>query len=575
MKKAKSIEELDFCVNKAQLASIMLQAKNSYFVWSRGTGKSFIVGKYVDELVRKFPRSVTTLSQATYGQALTKTLPSTFKALEMMGYRRYDPGSRTGDYVVCKTPPDGFARPYEHILSFEHCITFANGSVLYILSQDGSARGPNADFNITDEALTLDKAKFDEEAAPTNRGNETIWGKASRRPQMMHHGNLFVSSAPYTMEQKWLLEPAAYYEEEKGVNLIDRWNGIVRMQMQLIEAQMKGDVVLFREIWNECVRLRRTIRPFVSKDKTLFMLASIFDNIQNVGMSYIINEYKIMDKMRFMVEILNYIIDKIDNCYYHFGDHSKYYDVSSSFVTDFADNTDYDFGQLSRTDSRFDGDCRSNAPIELCFDWGTRASFVEVAQTGNYDFATNTSYINRVVDNTINEFYVKRDEVDDVEVHALVDKFCYYYRYHGCKIVDFFRDRYGDVRHPNSKKTYNEMAIDRLKKNGWQVRQHTHGGIEPPQHDKYLLWSAICAEKDQRLPLKRFNASKCKHIIISMNNTRLKESQGKFAKDKSSERNNSIDPLDATHFGDVVDKRVWTKYNKLLKRGGLFVDIHA
>ena len=90
----------------------------------------------------------------------------------------------------------------------------ATGTCFYILTQGGNSRGPNADYNITDEALTLDKEKFDQEAAPTNRGNEHIFGRKSENPVLKHHGNTFLSSMPYTPEQKWLLEPAKYYEEE-------------------------------------------------------------------------------------------------------------------------------------------------------------------------------------------------------------------------------------------------------------------------------------------------------------------------------------------------------------------------
>lgn len=572
MKVKYNIETLDFRVNTAQLQFLMLPAKDYFLIWSRGTGKSFVVGSQVDKLIRKCPRSVVTLSQCTYGQALTKTLPSTFHALSLMGYRKYDPKTQIGDYVVCKTPPSGWREPYEHILSYEHCITFSNGTTLQLLSQDANSRGVNSDYNICDEALTLDKDQFDKETAPTNRGHEQIWGKQSKHPLPFHHGNLFVSSAPYTAEQRWLLDPARYYEDERAINIIDRWNSMVKMQLQLIEAKLKDDTVLFREIWNECVRIRRTIYPFVSSKGTLFHLASIFDNLQNVGLSYVMNEYALMDRMTFMIEILNFIADKIDNCYYHFNEASKYYAVhNNSFLHDFAEEIDYNFSLLSDVDSRYDGDCNPNQPLEVCFDWGTRASFMEVAQCGTYDYSTQTNLIGRIVDNTINEFFVKRDETDDVEVNALVDRFCHYYRYHALKVAHFYRDRYGDVRHPTNKRTYNEMAIARLQKHGWQVIVKSHSGIEPPQHDKYLLWSAIAAEKEPKYPIKRFNASKCKHIILSMNNTRIKESMGKFSKDKSSERNGSIAPEDATHFGDVVDKRVWTKYGHLLRNSYDFV----
>ena len=135
-------------------------------------------------------------------------------------------------------------------MQFDHVISFSNGHILYILTQEGDSRGPNADFNITDEALTINKEKFDQEVAPTNRGNETVFGKRSAHPIVKHHGNAFLSSMPYTSRQKWLLDPAEYYERERGIPLFQRWNRMVSVQMQLIDAYINKDKALFRDLWN-------------------------------------------------------------------------------------------------------------------------------------------------------------------------------------------------------------------------------------------------------------------------------------------------------------------------------------
>lgn len=562
-------------INPAQATCVILPYRTGYFIHSRATGKSFIAGSVIDDNVRSMPRGITTLAQATIGQALTKTLPSAFKMLEMLGYKRWDPITKTGDYVVCRQPPEGWYRPYEHIMSFEHCITFSNGHCLYILTQEGNSRGPNADYNITDEALTIDKEQFDQEVAPTNRGNEHIFGKRSLNPVYKHHGNTFLSSMPYTQEQRWLLEPAEYYEKERGIRLFDVWNRMVRLQMQLIDAKLANDVKLFKDIWNETVRLRQTITPFVSRDGVLFSLGSIFDNVANIGMSYICDQYRLMEKLSFMVEILNYMIEKVDGCYYQLDERHVYYNaINDSYIRDFAENTDYDWRKLGgNDDSRRDLDCNPNLPLEITCDWGSAASFMEVAQERNFDFVTKM-LTEQPVDNNINEFFVKPDDSDDTMVNSLIDKFCDFYRYHINKTVHFYRDKYGDARRANSKKTYNEIAIQRLERHGWTVIQHTHHGIEPPQHDKYLLWAAILAESDPRFPKKRFNGNRCRYTLISMNNTRvIEDSSGKFTKDKRSERNKSVLPEQATHLGDAVDKRIWTKYGELLKDTGLFVDV--
>lgn len=562
-------------VNPAQLSLMLLPAKTKYALMSRASGKSFITGYEIDENVRLMPRGITTVTQATIGQALTKTLPSAFKMLELLGYKRYDPKTQTGDYVVCRRPPEGWYRPYEHVMNTDYLISFSNGHCLYILSQATNSRGPNADYNISDEALTLDKEQFDQEVAPTNRGNEHIFGRHSTRPLLKHHGNTFLSSMAYTPEQKWLLDPASYYEEERGIHLVDEWNKIVSLQLQLIDAQVNREVSLFKDIWNEIQRKRRRIIPFVSKDGILFLLGSIFDNIGNVGMNYVISQYNVMDKFSFMVEILNYIVDKIDHCYYNITDRHRYYHATNdSYIRDFAENVDFNWKRLAEEDSRMDMDCNPNKPLEITPDWGSSACFLEVAQCGHFDFSAKRLYPDRVVDNTINEFFVKREDTDGLtEVDALIDMFCRYYRFHPCKTVDFYRDRYGDARRANSKKTYNQCAIDRLMKHGWTVVQHVHRGMEPPQHDKYLLWSYVLAETDTRYPVKRFNATKCKFILISMNNTRVRTgSDGRYEKDKRSERNGSIPAEEATHFGDCVDKRMWTKYGDILTNRVTFVD---
>lgn len=561
----------EISVNPFQLNTIQLQARIKVHIAGRASGKSFGNGYELHDNIRQFPRGITTLTQRTYGQALTKTLPSTFKLLERFGLQRYNPKTKRGDYVVCQKPPSGFLTPLEKILSYDNAISFANGHTAVLLSQDTNSRGPNADFNITDEALTLDKEKFDSEVSPTNRGNEDIFGKYSKHPVMKHHGMLFTSSMPYTAEQKWLTEYAQYYEKEAGIRLFDTWNRIVKLQMNLIEAALQKDSRMFRDVWNEATRLRRTIAPFVSKDGVLFTLGNAFDNIRNLGMSYIITQYQHMELLTFMIEIMNLYLDKVDSCYYALDERHVYYNATNdSYIRDVADNTNYDFNELSKLDSRADIDCDPNAPIEITPDWGSKISLFEVAQERNFDFVTKTF---RRTDNNINEFFVKPDEEPDVMINSLVDKFCAYYEHHVRKELIYYRDRYGDHHLANSKKSYNEKAIDRFISKGWTVNPKVHPGMEPPHHDKYLLWAYILKESDPRYPVKRFNANRCKYTLISMNNTRvIEDSNGKFKKDKRSEARKSVLPEEATHFGDAVDKRIWTKYSHLLKRSYGFVD---
>jgi len=555
-------------LNNPQLISVLNDAKNEVDIHGRGTGKSYIIGWEINKIIRNMPRSISSITGLTFGQILTRTLPSSLKFLEKIGFERHK------DYVIGRRPPETWLTPYEKINKYDNFISFSNGTGFLLLSQEreGSARGPNIDREIVDEALTIRKDRYDQEVSPTNRGNEDHFGKLTANPVKQHHGFRYVSSMPYSQDQRWLLDFGKYYEEEAGIRIFDIWNRIVKLQLQLLEANEDNDTKLFKEIWNETVRLKRQITPFVSKDGVLFTLANAFDNIKNLGFSYIVREYKKQSLLTFLIEILNWIVDKVEDCYYHLDSQKHlYYDASNdSFLRDFAENNNWDMEKLSCPDSRFDLDCDPGKPIEIVPDWGAKISLFSVAQERNFNFATK---IVEPTDCTINEFFVK-PESSGVMIDQIVDDVCTYYQHHIKKTVIYYRDRYGDSRQPNasSSKTYNQQAIERFEKNKWEVIQKVHRGQEPPQHDKYLLWVNILKGNDPRYPKVLFNAKKCKYTLISMNNTRLIESGNKYEKDKRSERNKSVLPEEATHFGDAVDKRIWAKYYNLLYRTSSFID---
>jgi hypothetical protein len=379
---------------------------------------------------------------------------------------------------------------------------------------------------------------------------------------------------PFSQDQKWLLDFANYYETEKGIQLFDLWNRIVKLQLLQIQAQQKQDVKLFKDLWLEAKRLKNQITPFTSKTGLLFTLANAFDNIENLGFSYIVREYEKQNLLTFLIEILNWIVDKVEDCYYHIDPQVHvYYDATNDdFISSFAQDSNFDADLLSANDCRFDLDCNPAIPLEITPDWGSSINLFTVGQERNFNFVTK---IVQPVDCFINEFYNKPQEVNIPMINELVQQFTRYYKEHPTKEIIYYRDRYGDSRQPNVKNSnsYNNQAVEQFEKLGWKVTSKSHRGIEPPQHDKYLLWMNILKGADPRFPKVIFNGKKCKYTLISMNNTKVIERNGKFQKDKSSERSKKILPEEATHFSDSVDKRIWTKYGDLLlKYQSTFVD---
>jgi len=548
-------------LNNPQRISVLNDAQSQVDVQGRGTGKSYIIGWEMNQMVRKMPRSVTSITGRTYGQIYTRTLPSALKFLEKIGFEK------DKDYVINRRPPRGWEDPYEHITKYDNFISFSNGTGFLMLSQEreGSARGPNLDREIVDEALTLNKERYDSEVSPANRGNEEYFGINSPKPIKQHHGFRYVSSMPYSQDQRWLLDYGKYYEEEAGIMLFDTWNRIVKMQLQLIDAKKKDDKRLFKDIWNEIVRLKRQIAPFQSKSGVLFTLANAFDNIENLGFSYIIREYDKQSMLTFMIEILNWIIDKVEDCYYHIDPQKHiYYDsLNETYIRGVAEDSNWDANTLESPDCRFDLDCDPGKALEVVPDWGSKINLFSVGQERNYNFVTK---IIEPVDCFINEFFNKPQETSKVMIVDLVDQFCDYYQHHPTKRVIYYRDRYGDSKNPNVKNSlsYNNQAFERFERRGWTVEARSHRGMEPPQHDKYLLWVNILKGNDPKYPKVIFNGRNCKYTLISMNNTKVIERNGKFDKDKKSETSKIILPEEATHFGDAADKRIWTKYGNIL-----------
>ncbi len=555
--------KLNVTATKSQMLGLLLNPKYRVSVEGRGTGKSFDIGFMMGNIVRAMPRSITAITGKTYGQLLTNTLPSSFKLLEKMGF------VKDVHYVVCKRPPKGFITPYEQINRYDNVISFANGACFTLISQSekGSGRGKNIDFEIMDEALTINKEQYDYEVSPANRGNNEYFGPRSVHPVSFHHGFKYSTSMPPTKSGRWVLEYAKYYEEEKGVNLFSVWNRVVKMQMELLNIEDKRQ---FAECWNEIIRMKRKITPFVSRDGLLFTCSNAFDNLENLGFSYVRREYAKQPYLTFLIEVMNYLFDRVEDCFYSINEEKQiYYNYAQSkMIMDMARENNFNYNPEDILQSSvYDKDCNPSLPLWIVPDWGSAISLFSVSQDRNYDFVADVA-TRQTVHNVINEFFVKPDGNSNILIHELCSKFSNYYSKHGNRELHFVKDRYGDSRNPNvvNSKTFNEMATEYLTSAGWHVIEHAHPGEEPPQSDKYLLINSILKEEDPALPLFRINGSKCRFTLISMNNAMVKEMDGNMAKDKSSERKGSgVLPEEATHFSDAVDKILWTKYGSIIK----------
>ena len=162
--------DLTLSANAAQMPGLLLCPKMHVTIEGRGTGKSYDIGFLIDRLVRAFPRGEIAITGQTYGQLLTSTLLSSLKVLTQMPYQK------DVNFVIGKKPPTWYQDRYEQLAKFDNVISFSNGSRFVLISQSekGSGRGANTDFEIVDEALTINKEQYDYEVVSTNRGNPNV-----------------------------------------------------------------------------------------------------------------------------------------------------------------------------------------------------------------------------------------------------------------------------------------------------------------------------------------------------------------------------------------------------------------
>lgn len=159
-------------LNEMQVIAAMSKALILAIEAGRGGGKSSILSKRMVDVVTAMPRSINNYVGPSYKHLLSRTLPSTKAALEMLGY--YE-GLH---YFVGKTAPKSWKwdMPYQAPNNTKNFIHFWTGAGYTLISQDvdGDGRGLNTDSAIAEEATQLKKDKYDNDVSATVRGSNKL-----------------------------------------------------------------------------------------------------------------------------------------------------------------------------------------------------------------------------------------------------------------------------------------------------------------------------------------------------------------------------------------------------------------
>ena len=490
--------------NKPQRLTQLIGANTTVIVAGRRTGKTdSIAAPFVLRNMQRMPGSTGGIVVPTFKHGLTNTIPGLLAAWKRWGY------IEGIHYVVGRKPPKSFRQPIIDPKDYEHVISFYNGSVAVIISQDrpGSSNSLTLSWLLVDEAKFIDYAKLKDETLPANGGIKSHFGKHS-----FNHSIMILSDMPQTQKGSWFL----HYRDKMDVELI-----------RTIEATVY-------EIWRTKERIRalnasgKPVAPYLKGylrrlDRDLNKMRSVavyyreyssIENLQLLGENYIKQMKRDLTPLTFQTSILCQRIGIAKDGFYSSMREGHKYDANDNQYLDTL-GYDYDF---SRLDSRADKDVDPDAPICIGMDYNANINWIVVGQPRDRRL------------NVIKSFYVKFER----KIPALVQDFCRYYAEHRNKTVVYYFDATAlGSNYAVNEQDFRWVVVHEFERQGWRVETVYLGN--PMRHDeKYLLINQGFAGKQRLMPF--FNRSNNEDLILAVQSAGVSRGRNGFHKDKSGEK---------------------------------------
>ena len=490
--------------NKPQRLTQLIGANTTVIVAGRRTGKTdSIAAPFVLRNMQRMPGSTGGIVVPTFKHGLTNTIPGLLAAWKRWGF------IEGIHYVVGKKPPKSFRQPIIDPKDYEHVITFYNGSVAVIISQDrpGSSNSLTLSWLLVDEAKFIDYAKLKVETLPANGGIKSHFGKHS-----FNHSIMILSDMPQTQKGSWFL----HYRDKMDVELI-----------KTIEATVY-------EIWRTKERIRalnasgKPVPPYLKGylrrlDRDLNKMRSVavyyreyssIENLQLLGENYIKQMKRDLTPLTFQTSILCQRIGIAKDGFYSSMREGHKYDANDNQYLDTL-GYDYDF---SRLDSRADKDVDPDAPICIGMDYNANINWIVAGQPRARRL------------NVVKSFYVKFER----KIPALVEDFCRYYAGHRNKTVVYYYDATAlGSNYAVNEQDFRWVVVHEFERQGWRCEAVYIGN--PMRHDeKYLLINQGFAGKQRLMPF--FNRSNNEDLILAVQSAGVSRGRNGFRKDKSGEK---------------------------------------
>ena len=490
--------------NEPQRLTQLIGANISVIVAGRRTGKTdSIASPFVLRNMQRMPGSTGGIVVPTFKHGLTNTLPGLFAAWKRWGF------IQGVHYVVGRKPPKSFARAIIEPSDYEHVISFYNGSVAIIISQDrpGSSNSLTLSWLLVDEAKFIDYERLKDETLPANGGIKSYFGKHS-----FNHSIMILSDMPQTHKGSWFL----HYKEKMDEELIETIKATIyeiwKTKERVRRLKSEGKAVP-----KYLKRYLRTLDTNLNKMRSVavyYKEYSSIENLQLLGENYIKQMKRDLTPKTFQTSILCQRIGIAKDGFYSSMREGHKYNASDF---EYLDSLGYDFAPEAM-DCRADKDINPLAPICIGMDYNANINWIVAGQPEGRRL------------NIIKSFYVKFER----KIPALIEEFCNYYMHHQNKTVVYYYDTTAlGANYAVNEQDFHWVVCHEFEKRGWQVEDVYLGN--PMRHDeKYLLINQGFAGKQRLMPF--FNRQNNDDLILAIQTAGVVRGRNGFRKDKGGEK---------------------------------------
>jgi len=477
--------------NQMQREVCAIAAHTSVIVAGRGTGKGLLHAAINLRNFQAMPRSTTAIVAPNAIRAKTNTIPSMSMHWEAWGYKRglhWEIGKRPDKKL-------GWQLPLIVPENWDNIISFYNGSIAQIISQDriGTSNSKSFDFIDIDEAKFIDFDQLKNETFQANRGQQREFGECP-----WHHGMLITSDMPLTHRGSWFLN----YEKKQTADLVEGIEGLLAERAHWLAqaAQIKAHPDQFTDLqkkhnrWNisYCDRYLSQLR----RHCTLYRKYSSLTNMEVLGEEYIRQQKRDLPPLIFQTSILCIPVHTVQGGFYSSLKPSHKY-TAANFS--YLDNLPWQ-PTPSAPDCRADADIQTDRPLCIAFDFNRNINWLVCGQPDEGAARLNT----------LRAFYVKYDR----KLPALIQDFCRYYNPLPRHEVVFYYDSTAlGSNYAVNNEDFKYVITQELHKNGWTVQPVYIG--QPMNHaEKHLLINRAFDGGERLTPY--FNEVGCADLLVSI-----------------------------------------------------------